>query len=121
MVRRALVLLALAGCTQLSHEEQACDDLFAWATVTVRDTNGAPVPGLVVHTIRTSDGVELTPLAAGFPDEGVYAVLDDNNLRDLDPDGSDLSITIGGATFGATGFGGGCHIVYDGPHELVLP
>jgi hypothetical protein len=122
MTRLALVLVVLAGCFHLREEDDvACDDSFAIASVSVTDSQGDPVDGLVVHTIRTSDGAELTPTNDGFPGAGFYSVLDDNNLRDLDPHGSELSITIGGASFTAVGTGGGCHIVYAGPHELVIP
>ncbi|MEO8553016.1 MAG: hypothetical protein ABI678_23750 [Kofleriaceae bacterium] len=125
MVRGALLLVVifgLGGCFHVREQDDvACDDSFAMATVTVRDGHGTPVDGLSVQTIRISDGADLAPIGPGFPGAGVYSVLDDNNLRDLDPDGSDLAITIGGASFTAVGIGGGCHIVYQGPHDLALP
>lgn len=86
-----------------------------------RDANGNPVTGLAHRTIRHRDGADLTPESVGFPTEGSYVVLDDNNLRDLDAEGTQLDITIGAASFIATGTGGGCHIDYAGPRELSLP
>jgi len=121
MVRRALLLLALAGCLHQDHDDRICEDSFLTVTVAVHDANGAPIEGLAHHTVRVADNVDITPSGFGFPDFKTYAVLDDTNLDDLDPDGSELAITIGGASFSAVGIGGGCHVVYDGPHELALP
>ncbi len=101
-----------------------CTDEFRAVLVQVVDASGEPVVGASTKTLRTRDGVEITPqFHDGQP--GSYPLIDDSNHDAIDGP-TMITFTANTATGTATLVGTasldtcGCHIQYDGASAVTL-
>ncbi len=100
-------LFLLAGVASCIGSDPAlpclCTLEFRFFTVTVMDATGQPAEGVTISVRRVSDGAVLTVNSSLDQGPGVYVILTDNNIDDVNEAGTTIEVvgTLGGMGFTA--------------------
>jgi hypothetical protein len=121
-----LIVIALAACADDPPPPPCvCYENFVMLAVQVNDAEGNPATGVTTETVRTSDGLDLTPRTSLVSQPGEYPLIDDNARGALATPAM-ITFTATGATGSATIEGVGsvdscdCHVQFDGLRGVRL-